>query len=147
MPESSRPDNPTGQPGSTSNPRHTPEPWNYDSGCGDTGGSYWDIYGPEGTHSDDHVSGENGVYLEEDCERIVDCVNACAGIVDPAAALDAARDVLREYVGDEAIEQVMYQGRQAWRITKLDGEWCIICSDWNDPPLEAKALAALERLK
>jgi hypothetical protein len=29
-------------------------------------------------------------------ERIVACVNACAGIADPAAALAAARDALRE---------------------------------------------------
>ena len=71
--------------------RHTPEPWHIES---DTHGA---IY-----HGDDPV-----VYLgweEEppnaaaDYARIVACVNACAGIADPAAVLAEIREAYADAV-------------------------------------------------
>lgn len=64
----------------------TPEPWSVaPSGA---------ILDPMGFRIEDVCSKANQA-------RIVACVNACAGISDPAAVIKAARDVVARYESDD----------------------------------------------
>jgi hypothetical protein len=72
--------------------KHTAEPWQVKPGFSD---------GPEIFSSDDFFIAEaNGAQssLEDqaNAKRIVSCVNACAGMEDPANAIAQARVALRE---------------------------------------------------
>ena len=90
---------------------HSPEPW---STC-----KYhaWSI--SAGERSDIiHAATDNDELDEANAERAVQCVNACAGIPDPAAALKLAREALRNAI---------------WGI---EGEGCNTNKEWE-------ALAAL----
>lgn len=67
-----------------SKPKHSPEPW-----CNEVSDGL--IFTKDATGSIILVSGDEDEYQPD---RIVQCVNALAGIKDPAAALAAAREAL-----------------------------------------------------
>ena len=71
--------------------KHTPEPWRVEE---------WTCHAPTCIRAGDVTVADCsgfGRYADEtipDAARIVQCVNACAGIEDPAAALKMAKDAL-----------------------------------------------------
>ena len=91
--------------------KHTPEPWdetiskNWPHGRPDLAQSSLNIHGgrPQDGHDGNIIAIISPVkYITEqdqaNAERIVACVNACAGIEDPAEAIKAAQDALQELI-------------------------------------------------
>lgn len=72
--------------------KHTPGPWETSVGAG----NWWSICAPGGGDMIADLS-DSGFGCDVDAanaNRIVQCVNACEGIDDPAAALAAARRLI-----------------------------------------------------
>ena len=100
---------------------HTPEPWKvgFDDGSGakaDRREGAWICAGV-----DDVVvrGGESfglnfGVQAQPDAERIVSCVNACAGMADPAATITALTEALKEVMVALANEHGGPETRTNW---------------------------------
>lgn len=91
--------------------KHTPEPWYVvgplsDEESGTPGGTFPQIGVPSDEVGAPIILAE--VYEKADQERIVDCVNACAGMTDPAAEIAALREAVR-VLGRELSEKAMDQ--------------------------------------
>ncbi len=71
-------------------PKHTPEPWSHN--VGDPAGDPTDSRIYSGDCSVTEATGP------ADAARIVACVNACAGITDPAATLAEVRKTLERCI-------------------------------------------------
>lgn len=120
-------------------PEHTPEPWKNDG---------WDNFGEDlepvivleassrtiiaMVYTDKNTW--EGASADKECianaQRIVDCVNACEGIANPEAAVEAMVKALRFYADRLA-------------FTHLDGECSAMCSDEGDIARDAVAKAIL----
>ena len=80
---------------------HSPEPWNRTPGIGIVA-MLDDLKGPPRTISiycdsfADKVHHIAAGVSEEDAQRIVACVNACAGIPDPAEYMKLAKSIIQE---------------------------------------------------
>lgn len=84
---------------------HTLEPWRAESGGTDT---WWAIVTAAGEVIVDLA--DSSFSVEQDranAKRIVACVNACAGIADPAATLDEVRRLLTEAVNSKRSKVTM----------------------------------------
>ncbi len=72
---------------------HTPTPWDY------VQGGRTKLCHVETRHDNPHGAGLPVCSIpakrEHDADRIVECVNACAGIADPADAIQAARRAIQ----------------------------------------------------
>ena len=79
-------------------PTHTPEPWNVERPFQDPGvyiagpntGLIAKLYVPEAML----YNGDKQVSIDGNAARIVACVNACAGMTNPATEIKALRDAL-----------------------------------------------------
>ena len=80
-------------------PTHTPEPWNVERPFQDPGvyiagpntGLIAKLYVPEAML----YNGDKQVSIDGNAARIVACVNACAGMTNPATEIKALRDALK----------------------------------------------------
>jgi hypothetical protein len=72
-------------------PAHLPEPWEVEH----MGGETWVAIAPGGKFGKSLVLSEVGPYEGEQMKRAVACVNACAGLADPADAILEARAALK----------------------------------------------------
>lgn len=73
--------------------QHTPEPWKaWQPGFN---GEQW-AFGPHGKCPIGKTLGGDAPIEAANADRIVACVNACAGLADPAADLAALREALRD---------------------------------------------------
>jgi len=87
------------------NTKHTPTPWQQTYGAQRDPVCTWPIATAVGNEpSEFYIHGMNEKYGTVDNEanaaRIVQCVNACAGIADPAAALASVRQLLKAWLRD-----------------------------------------------
>ena len=89
------------------NIKHTPEPWVYEYGS-----AYADISGKSVRVmlADRDTSMTSPCERDRNVERTVKCVNACAGIEDPAAYIEAMRRELRRLVDLCDTEATMFDG-------------------------------------
>ena len=106
--------------------KHTPEPWNFTPPDGVERGMVGSSTHPWICELDDFDTAES----EANAQRIVACVNACTGIADPVAALEAVK---------EAIRTVM-----TWTETPGEDNWGAgYDAAWEDVQDELRPLLAL----
>lgn len=101
---------------------HTPEPWRAEWQPGQT---------PNHTYTHCVMYGDDSLcdtLTKADAERIVACVNACAGMADPAAEIQrlraiekAVRKLVAETTGDD-IEKRIYRDNWAALETALSAK-------------------------
>ena len=100
-------------------PAHTPEPWSINAY------EQWDKFGPIKRASivaqwDNRLSEtlliatvNTTKQIEANAARIVACVNACAGMTDPAAEIKALRDALKGLLADKYLADPINADRMA----------------------------------
>ena len=100
--------------------KHTPEPWVI--GSHPTLGR---IYIDEASYSHGSVATCYGGLAEADAARIVACVNACAGMADPAAEISAMRNRLEDL--DVRLTAIFMHANELERVTLSADQWNIVC--------------------
>ena len=84
-------------------PAHTPEPWRVA------------IHAPAGLVKieADKIVVADTIRNEANATRLVACVNACAGMTDPAAQIKAMRDALKGLLADKYLADPINADRMA----------------------------------
>lgn len=137
----------------------TPEPWTITGGrnifsnrSDDDGGGMVAVLAEPGENSDFKPverGSRRGKEAFANGERIVQCINACAGIADPQATIDAAKDALRKVAGHEIVQCFACYGSGSIRGSSCEdcggsGESVLFSVTPSEVHAARKALAMME---
>ena len=93
--------------------KHTSEPWSLLSQRQDI------IKGKDGSHILECIGHEANPRTQANADRIVACVNACAGMEDPAYEIAKLREEVKRLRGEYGPKQY-YSNASSWDIRELD---------------------------
>ena len=111
-------------------PKHSPEPWHL---LPDDGGALTVMSGRRIVAKVYYHGGSEDPHVHENARRIVACVNACAGIEDPAAFIAKAKEADAVSTALKPVAHLLPE--QATRINA-----CLLaCEDIEDPAAAIQA--------
>ena len=119
--------------------KHSPEPWEVTRSTKMSGGESTVFAGLRPVVGTTGVRGSDLKATKANAERIVACVNACAGVENPVAILDALMDMVDHHIeGAPKDYEVDYDSRlfgpyaRALRVLGQAGRVVILFDDGND---------------